>query len=457
MRYLLLLFFGVVFTFGIHSQHGYNQWSLDANLGLNNATRPFAPGYVSNYLGFLHADLGARYMLSNKLGVKLDVGFDRIKNDQSGNIQGPIADDGSYTFVKSGEFQTHYFRISLQSVIDLGRMMEFEKLDKNLSLLMHFGFGFSSLKNQKNSVWFENWKTQGTDEMMNVIIGLTPQYRIHEDWALHLDFSLVGNAWQSKTWDFTENSFEKGIHGRLFNFSVGASYYLGKHSNHYDWVVTCCGSGGIPEGVDSVRVIETVKTIETIRYVEKETKKEVKPPVLDTDGDGVPDDVDKCPNTYGDTEDGCPVADTDGDGVPDEVDNCPKTPGTKLNKGCPELDLYVKKVFNEALIGVKFETNRDVITERSFLILDKVVKVMQDNPSFFLEINGHTDNVGREEPNMVLSKARAEAVLKYLVDKGIDPSRMKAIGHGETRPLASNDNPAGREQNRRVEFVVRYE
>lgn len=173
----------------------------------------------------------------------------------------------------------------------------------------------------------------------------------------------------------------------------------------------------------------------------------------DTDGDGVADADDMCPNEKGPKElKGCP--DTDGDGITDAEDKCPTVAGIVENKGCPAVKEEAQKVFDQALRGINFETARDVIKVSSYAILDNVVQVMKDNPEYNLEINGHTDSQGDDASNMDLSQRRANAVKKYLTEKGISASRMVAQGYGETMPVASNETAAGRAENRRVEFKV---
>ena len=179
---------------------------------------------------------------------------------------------------------------------------------------------------------------------------------------------------------------------------------------------------------------------------------------LDTDGDGVSDDIDACPNTPAGVKvdaKGCPI-DTDGDGVPDYLDKCPTVPGIAANKGCPEVKAETKKIFAQALQGIQFESGKDVIKKTSNPILDKVVGVLKDNPSYLLEINGHTDNQGNATKNLYLSQKRSEKVKAYLVAKGIDESRLTAKGYGATVPVADNKTAAGRAKNRRVEFKVNF-
>lgn len=173
----------------------------------------------------------------------------------------------------------------------------------------------------------------------------------------------------------------------------------------------------------------------------------------DTDGDGVQDSEDKCPTIAG-TLNGCP--DRDKDGVADYLDKCPDVFGIAANKGCPEVKAETKKIFQQALQGIQFESGKDVIKKTSFPILNQVVKVMTENPSYQLEINGHTDSQGDDVKNMLLSEKRAAAVKAYLVKNGVDNAKLTSKGYGETVPVADNATAAGKAKNRRVEFKVNF-
>lgn len=119
-----------------------------------------------------------------------------------------------------------------------------------------------------------------------------------------------------------------------------------------------------------------------------------------------------------------------------------------------EIKEETKQIIKEAIEGVNFETSKDIIQKSSYKILDKVVQVMKDNPTYKLQINGHTDNKGNAPFNKTLSQNRSKAVKKYLVSHGIDASRMKTAGYGGERPIATNDTEEGRLKNRRVEFII---
>jgi len=179
---------------------------------------------------------------------------------------------------------------------------------------------------------------------------------------------------------------------------------------------------------------------------------------LDGDKDGVPDNIDKCPNTpAGVSVDkvGCPL-DTDGDGIPDYLDKCPTIPGTANNQGCPEVKKEVLQLFEKALQGIEFETGKAIIKPVSFPILNAIVKVMKENPTYKLSIGGHTDDVGDDAMNMTLSQNRADAVANYLITNGVDPLRTSAKGFGKTVPVDTNKTVKGRTRNRRVEFKVEF-
>ncbi len=179
------------------------------------------------------------------------------------------------------------------------------------------------------------------------------------------------------------------------------------------------------------------------------------PLVGDRDKDGVIDTKDDCPDIPGDPSNkGCPLgADKDKDGIIDAQDACPTVAGPITNSGCPIDEL--KKVFAEALKGIQFETGKSIIKPASFVILDKVIKVLSKNPSFKrLKIEGHTDNVGKPEKNLALSNDRALAVKDYLVKNGIPAFKLIANGYGSTKPAATNDTQVGRDTNRRVVFEL---
>jgi len=197
---------------------------------------------------------------------------------------------------------------------------------------------------------------------------------------------------------------------------------------------------------------------------------------LDMDGDRVPDYLDKCPDTPRGVKvdaNGCPL-DTDGDGVYDYLDKCPGTKrGVKVDaNGCPPMaearvapkaaTAIEKQIVEKGRVtlNVQFDTNKAVVKPAYEKDIRELADAMTAHPELKIMIEGHTDSVGADKYNMNLSQKRAEAIKNVLVKKyKIDPARLTAKGFGETKPIADNKTKAGRQQNRRVEasaeFVVK--
>jgi len=208
---------------------------------------------------------------------------------------------------------------------------------------------------------------------------------------------------------------------------------------------------------------------------------------MDSDGDGVYDSVDRCPNTPLGTKvdkDGCPVKvdqDSDHDGVLDSVDRCPNTPeGVKVDAygcpikvdkdsdhdgvldsvdRCPDTPLGIK-VDKEGCplpieLKVEFNYNKYTIRPQYKPELEKFAHFLKSYPNLTADLEGHTDNIGSMKYNLELSRKRAESVKQYLIEKfNINPARLTITGQGFNKPIASNKTEAGRQRNRRVFAIL---
>jgi OOP family OmpA-OmpF porin len=176
----------------------------------------------------------------------------------------------------------------------------------------------------------------------------------------------------------------------------------------------------------------------------------------DTDGDGVVDKNDKCATEAGPMANGgCPWPDTDGDSILDKDDKCPTVAGIASEGGCPEI------ISNEAKMGMDTFTEAILFNLESASFrrgvekdLDGMLVIINEFPEANFAIRGYTDTTGSVSGNLKLSHARANAVLDYLVENGIDTARFTVTGFGQERPSASNKTRAGRAKNRRVEVKV---
>lgn len=232
-----------------------------------------------------------------------------------------------------------------------------------------------------------------------------------------------------------------------------------------DYTLSCTGQGGSTSSNASLKVAQPA------------------PQVVDSDGDGVLDNLDKCPNTPSGVKvdkDGCPI-DSDKDGVPDYLDKCPGTPaGVKVdNAGCPldtdkdgVLDYLdkcpdtppgvkvdangcpfpVDKPCESFNLDITFDTNKADIKPEFKDELQKVANFLKKYSKSTAVIEGHTDNVGPAKMNMKLSQRRADSVRAYIINTfGIAAERISAKGYGLTKPIASNKTAEGKAKNRRTE------
>ena len=189
----------------------------------------------------------------------------------------------------------------------------------------------------------------------------------------------------------------------------------------------------------------------------------------DNDGDGVLDDADRCPNEPEDfdrfqNDDGCPDLDNDRDGLRDVADACPDETEDRENfqddDGCPEPGpdaLVVTRSDSRLLVSqrIYFEFDSDVIRNVSFPVLDEVAAAIRRYPDILrLRVEGHTDQAGTAEYNLDLSFRRARAVVEYLTAHGVASERLEFQGYGLSRPVADSANPDAASLNRRVEFTI---
>ena len=175
----------------------------------------------------------------------------------------------------------------------------------------------------------------------------------------------------------------------------------------------------------------------------------------DTDGDGIADKKDKCPTVAGPKENGgCPWPDTDGDGVLDKDDKCPTVKGTVANHGCPEISEEQITKLNAYAKTILFDTGKFSFQKQTFPVLEAITAILKEYPTAKFSIEGHTDNVGKADFNQKLSDGRANAVKQYLIDNGIDPFRLTSRGFGMDKPIDTNKTAKGKANNRRVEVLL---
>jgi OOP family OmpA-OmpF porin len=426
----LFTYIALSISTAVMAQADFNQWSISANFGGLDGAAPVRVGGMRIYNSpTVGGDV--RYMFNNRFGI---MGSARY---------------GRFNF-PSGDVGTNYVGVQIHGVVNAGDIIKLGQLSERLGLLVHGGTGFGAL--WQPGFYPEDFTSpffNKADETLLWSFGIQPQVKLTEKFALTSDLTFNFHGRQDRTFDFQRfNPRRTGINGYFLTATVGATYYIGKKEKHADWVPTVYGGG---DEAKLVALEERVKQLENrVKDVEDELEARA---IVDTDGDGVPDEFDACPDTPGVwAQGGCP--DTDGDGIADHIDECPETPGTFRYQGCPDVPRAVKEVLDRAFSDIQFELNSDKLLSSSNRYLDEVVLIMTENPEYKLKISGHTCDLGSAELNMDLSRRRAESVKNYIQGKGIDRDRIIAVGFGQTRPVADNNTNQGKERNRRVEFLI---
>ena len=419
MKKIIYLSVALTGFFNLYSQektekisNDYNKWSIDINAGLSRPTAPFTEGYFVEDLSFFHVDLGARYMFNPKFGLKADIGFD--KYDQGKN---------------SESFKGEYYRVNLQGVVNIGRVLNFEDFSQRLNLQLHAGLGYAYL--QTDAFY-------GKDEMTNVPVGLTAQYKISERVALNADFTMINNISQHYTFDGNTGGVDgpiiqdRGFNSTMYNATLGLSIYLGKHGKHADWVTSNAKQDELER-----------------RIAELETN------LLDTDNDGVADYLDEeknsAPNSIVDTKGR--AIDTNKNGVDDKVeayvDNKHKSNTNTTSDGQTIDDLI-----NGGYINVYFDTDSSKPRTESMDAINFVVQYLRQNPNAAVDVMGYADEVGSAEYNKTLSEARSANVKDIMTKAGISASRLNIVAKGEDSSVDVNSKEA-RSLVRRVTFKLK--
>ena len=173
----------------------------------------------------------------------------------------------------------------------------------------------------------------------------------------------------------------------------------------------------------------------------------------DNDGDGIINSEDACPDDKGTKMmNGCP--DADGDGVADKDDKCPTVAGTVANNGCPEVSDDTMKKLNDYGKTILFNSGKASFQKQTIPVLQAMTAILKEYPTAKFSLEGHTDSTGADALNQKLSEERAAAVKNFLVENGIDASRLSSKGFGESMPVDSNKTAKGKANNRRVEVKL---
>jgi OOP family OmpA-OmpF porin len=398
-------------TTGIEVENSFNKWSFEVAAGFNKPTRRMTPGYRTAVVSPYVVDLGVRYMFNNKFGLKGDFGYNSFTEGDN-----------------SRSFDTKYYRVDLQGVANLGRIMSFENWTQTFGLLGHAGVGLSFLERQN--------PTYAKDRMGNLMAGITGQIKLSNRVSLTGDFTTIVHGRQNLAFDGATVGGSNGLSGPLFNGTVGLTVYLGRNEKHADWVID---NEGRFDAIDS-------------RFMAIENK------MLDSDKDGVAD--------YLDEESSTPAGamvdvkgrsiDKNNNNVPDDTEAfiLKNYGSTTNNSSLLTNNELITSLINGGYVAVYFDFNKSTPTNVSTEGTDFMLTYLRNNPTASIDIVGHADEIGRSAYNDKLSNARANNVKNTLIKANVDASRLNVIAAGEDTSV-DIDSENARRLVRRVTFRVR--
>lgn len=393
----------------------YNQWSVELEAGVHKPAEPFAPGYYTSTPSLWQGSLGVRYMMNEKFGIKLDAGYNNITNSDGGQ-----------------EFESNYFRTSLQGVVNLGSVLNFRSFTNTFNLLAHGGMGYS-LNTPKSPIDYDKG-----DQMLNLIVGFTPQIKLSDRISLTGDLSMINHIRQSVSWDGTQSLNSRGLNGKhmLVNASIGLTFYLGKKAVHADWYSETDVIMGKLDSLD--RRLSKVET-----------------DMMDSDNDGIANYLDQEPNTTAGA-----VVDSKGRAVDLNNDGIPDAMLTPLDARYANhhivagKDETIKELIDKGYVNVYFRFNSTTPEDYSLQSVNFLIIYMNENTGMKAELIGYADELGETSYNQKLSEKRAVKVQELLVAAGIDASRLSVRGAGEDTSVDKNSTGA-RQLVRRVTFKLK--
>ncbi len=350
------------------------------------------------------------------------------------------------------EGKTEYFGLNIMGDLNLSNLLRRvdNRSEFKWALHAYAGAGIIQYKAKRRGIeteapWETTWDVKLNDRTFYGQVGAGLRHKLSKriDLELRGMYVMTGDeefdgSGQPLPGFITLADREEGRDDNMITVSLGIHFKLGKHKESLQWHSPL-------QGISNAPVIPA--------------------PCADEDNDGVCDLYDKClgtPAGYIVDGSGCPL-DTDKDGVPDTIDECPTIPGPPTNNGCPlpiiEVSIgTISTSLTEAIQGIEFDFDKDVIRPVSYPKLDQAFYILQAHPTYKFYVEGHTDAAGSVAYNQNLSERRAASVVRYLVNKGIPSSQLVPLGKGKSELKWAECDPTSNcpawknLENRRVIF-----
>jgi OOP family OmpA-OmpF porin len=400
----------------ILDESAFKRWAIDVGAGVHKPTRPFTNGFTETP-ALWQADLGVRYMITRSFGIGLEAGYNNIESASDSDVN----------------FNNKLYRVGLEAIVNVGNFVGLKEATSRFGILAHGGAGVGFF-DVADPVAID-----GIDHMLNITVGITPQYRIAENIAVFTDLSLIGTARNHYTWDGAAQTPDiRGFEGLIVNASVGLTFYLGNGTTPADFAIDPMQAkvNELSDAIDKMAIENA-----------------------DDDQDGVPNYLDR-DNT---TESGVSVdnkgraVDLNKNGIPDEMESAldsryTSISGMKSGAYNTNQDI-VKTLINGDLVNVYFQFDSTKPATYSLSAINTIVKYMKENPNATATLTGFADELGEPSYNKSLSERRAKMVQDVLIASGVSESRLSHNGDGEDTSVDKNSEQA-RQLVRRVSFRV---
>lgn len=409
----------------------FSTWSIGVNAGVLSPISPLGgKNDFSNWKSGLGYGLYIKKQLTPYFSLRLDGIRGKLKGDNSEPFESGVSANGG-----TGAFETDLsYAGSLNAQVNLFNISMFRKQDA-VQLYASAGAGLAGYKPKVGASPNALANFTSDDKTISELIvpvGLGAKFKISDKVNFDLGWSIYFVDGDNLDGTYRNNNSDK------FNYAhAGLEFALGKGKQlafHNPVAAT------YDEALQAKQLASSLKSdLDAQKAENAKLRTEMSDLLKDTDGDGVADKLDKCPGTPS--------------GVVVDGAGCPlKVPAPVVNEKViiTESD---RRIVADAIKNLEFDLGKSTIRPKSFPTLDRVAELLVSK-NFSLKLAGHTDNTGSAELNMRLSKDRAESIKSYLVDKGVNASRVEATGYGKNQPIATNKTAAGRQKNRRVEFTL---
>ncbi|WP_316771290.1 OmpA family protein [Pedobacter frigiditerrae] len=404
----------------------FRTWSIGLTGGVLSQFSPIGGQYdfTKSHYNFGYG-LYIKKQITPAFSLKIDGQRGEVRADNSKPYK-----DGGFNVTPFASYSTDLnYSASLSSQLNLVNWSMF-KQQNNAQLYVSAGGGFANYTTTTVSTGGASVKN-ATDDVLIIPVGAGAKFRLSD--AINLDLGWTMNFVDGDNFD----GYARGGNDRYSYGYAGLEFALGKGKQLAFFSPT---AATYDEAVAAKNAANALKSdLDAQKAENARLRSDMNDLLKDTDGDGVADKLDKCAGTPAGTV-------VDGSGCPLKV----PAPQVTERVIVTEAD---RKVVADAISNLEFDLGKATIRAKSYPTLNRVAALLMEK-NFSLKLAGHTDNTGSDALNLRLSKDRAESVKAYLVSQGANASRIEATGYGESQPIATNATPAGRQQNRRVEFTL---